>query len=139
MPPLQTDLVLVQCLRLQDEILEEGRYQPHSANDHAVRRRLLLPQPVQKRGEVGTVFTQVPVVMKIRGPLDRRCLARVVKVVHPKALELIPCEFQQPGMSRPAHHYAPYGASESGHKAIIFGYLQAHLEAPTTVKRNGDR
>ena len=139
MTPLESDLVLVQCLRLQDEVVEEGCYQPYGTYNHVVRRLLLLRQTVEEGGEIGSVFAQIPIVMKIRSSLHRRGQARVVKVVRTKAMELISKELRHSCASLPDHHSVPERHVAGHDEAIIFGHLQAQREPiSAAIKRDAN-
>ena len=78
--PLQPDLVLVQCLRLQDEVVKERRHEAYRTADHLVRAVLLATQIVQERGKIRSIAAEATIVIDICSSLDRSGSACVQKV-----------------------------------------------------------
>ena len=88
MPPLQTNLVFVQRHRVEKEVLEERRHEPHRPPNQVVRGSVPLTKKVQKGSKIGAVGPQEAVVMYVRRLSHRRPWACVVKVIETPATEM---------------------------------------------------
>ena len=89
MAPFKSDLVLVQCLRLEYEVVEEWCHQLYRPSNQAVRLLVLVLQEMEECRKISAVRPKVAIVVHVGRLLDGRRGTGVVEVIETPSSEMV--------------------------------------------------